>query len=153
MQIHEVNEMSKMKRLLRPLIIILVVAGLLIYLGISLSEEYFFPKSVIEKEIDPEFYSGILSASSILFAFSSLIASFEKDIRKFLILLLAIPLLFIVTSVDKIVDVALGNINPVTALLWLQGSFLVNLFFTGLFSGFSISWSLFVKNKKNQNTS
>ena len=145
--------MNKKKLWLQRLVSILVVIVVLSYMSIGLSENYFFPNSVIEKEVDPEFYSGILSASSILFAFSSLIVSFSKDTRKFLLLFLAIPLLFIASSVGKVVDVALGNGNPVAALLWLEGAFLVNLFFTGIVSGFTISWSFFVKNKKNHNIS
>ena len=89
-----------------------------------------------ERQIDPEFMNGLLTASSILFGFSSLLVVTEKPIKRTLWLILLIPLFLIISSGSIISDVALGMHNPVEAILVLRASFNANVLTTTFLAGY-----------------
>ena len=89
-----------------------------------------------DRQIDPEFLNGLLTASSILFGFSSLLVVSQKFAERILWVILLPALILIISSGGTIADVALGRGNAVEGLLILTASFLVNALSTGILVGY-----------------
>ena len=135
-----VNKGSRWKNKLTFLSIFISILYLLAVM-LPFIDAYVIRPVSFDRQIDPEFFNGLLTASSILFGFSSLLAVSQKTPRKhmkILWLILLPPLFLIISSVGAITEVALGHMNGVNALLILTASFFVNALSTGFLVGFII---------------
>jgi len=99
-------------------------------------DAYVFRRVSFDQQIDPEFMSGLLAASSILFGFSSLLVLNQKRISKRLFILLFVPLFLIIISGSAISDAALGRGTGIRALLILASGFNANILTTAFLVGF-----------------
>jgi len=92
-----------------------------------------------DHQVDPELMTGLLTASSILFGFSSLIIlrpEFSVEEKKWLWILLLPPLSLIIHSGTSIGQVALGTGNAVQTTLFLISSFTANILSTTFVVGY-----------------
>lgn len=103
-------------------------------------DAYVMGRVSFDRQIDPELMTGLLTASSILFGFSSLIILSQEITRKErrkLWWLIFPPLIFIILSGSGIADVALGKANAVRTTLILIASFNANVLTTVFLVGYS----------------
>ena len=147
------NEKSRWKNEITFWYILLVF---LFLLSVMLPVIRVFSKQVsFEREVDPELINGLLTASSILFGFSSLVVVSQKPFKRTLWVALLPSLFLIMMSGGAIIDVALGMKNTVEAILWLSATFNVNVVTTAFLVGYTAStvWRKTAKqnSKKNEN--
>ena len=101
-----------------------------------------------ERQVDPTFLNGLLTASSILFGFSSVLVIGQKPVQMRTWVLLLPPLILTILAGIQIVDVALGSGNSVFAVLMLSTSFHSNMVTTALIVGHFTG--LFWKKRKGE---
>jgi len=85
-----------------------------------------------------EFTAGLLTTSSILFGFTSLIIITKEWVEKKVWAVLVPPLVLIILSGVSISNLALGFENPVQALLLGSATFNANVVSTGLVLGYVV---------------
>ncbi len=88
-----------------------------------------------------ELSNGLLSTSSILFGFTSLIIISKEWIDRKIWALLVPPLVMIVMAGVAIGDLALGTVNGVVVLLLCSGAFNASVVSTGFVVGY-VTWKL-----------
>jgi hypothetical protein len=86
-------------------------------------------------QIDPEYLNGLLTASSILFGFSSLFVVGQKPNDKHFWVLLLASLFLIIRAGGGIADVALEKTSPVDAMVTLSSCFMANVISTSYIAG------------------
>ena len=79
-----------------------------------------------ELHINPEIINGLLTTSSILFGFTTLIVASQKKIDRELYFMLLPPLILIIFSGGMILEFALNEKRGIETLAWIFASFLVN---------------------------
>jgi len=123
-----------------------MVVGFTVAIGIPFFDAYVIKHVSSETAVPFEFTAGLLSASSILFGFTSLIIISKEWVeRKFWSILIP-PLVLIIISGTAISNLALGYGNSVGTLLLSSATFNANVVSTGLVLGL-VSQRL--SNKKN----
>lgn len=85
-----------------------------------------------------EFTAALLSASSILFGFTSLIIISKEWVERKIWVILVPPLALIILSGTEISSLALGVENSVSALLISSATFNANVVSTGLVVGYVV---------------
>ncbi len=85
-----------------------------------------------------EFTAALLSASSILFGFTSLIIISKEWVERKIWAVIVPPLALIILSGIEIGNLALGLENPVQALLISSAAFNANVVSTGLVVGYVV---------------
>ena len=147
------NEKSRWKSEVTFWYILLVFLFLLSIISVFI--KVFLNQVSFEREVDPALVNGLLTASSILFGFSSLVVVSQKPLKRTLWVVLLPSLALTMMSGGAIVDVALGTKNTVEAILWLSATFNVNAVTTGFLVGYigSTVWRKTAKqsSKKNEN--
>ena len=98
---------------------------------------YYFKRIPEETYVDPEYINGLLTVSSILFGFSSLLVFQQKEKHPRLFLLLFLPLIFITRSSGTIWDIVLGTKAPIHGLLSAWTSVLSSTAVTFFLAGFT----------------
>jgi hypothetical protein len=113
---------------------------LMIVVSLNFALENLIPKSDIE--IEAEYFSGLLGATSVVIAFSTWVINKVKKHRELLIgVFLFGPLFALMVSIGRITNVALGHGNPEATLYWLSGTLAVTLFIL-------INFTIFITAKK-----
>ena len=112
-----------------------IILGLVYLFGIIYTFYWAYVTGVsFNRYVDPEFMSGLLTVSSIIFGFSSLIVFQEKKpIEKVNLVVLLIAFFSIIFSASCVIGVALGKGNAVIAILALQASLYANMVSVGFF--------------------
>lgn len=111
-------------------------------------EAYIMKRISFEQQIEPELMTGLLTASSILFGFSTFLVSpliEKKKHQKLLFLIFLFPLATMILAGGSIYDTAIGRLNGVEAMLRLYTNFNVNVACTTFIVGFR--WATIKKNK------
>lgn len=98
---------------------------------------YITKKISLDNPVDPEYINGLLTVSSILFGFSSILVFGQRKENKWLKYLLLFPLVILGFSGGSIWNVVIGINKPMQALLWAWTSVLANIFVTWFLAGFS----------------
>ena len=93
-----------------------------------------------EIEVDPEYYSGILTVSGILFGFSVILVNINKPMHKLVYALFFISILTLAISGGAVIDVALGKENPIEVLTKLRITLLWNIITTSFLFTYGASW-------------
>ncbi len=115
---------------------VLMLVGFSLAISIPYIDAYAIKHVSLDAEVPFEFNAALLSASSILFGFTSLIIISKDWVeRKFWAILLP-PLALIIISGTSIANLALGYQNPVQALLLSSATFNANVVSTGLVLGY-----------------
>jgi hypothetical protein len=97
-----------------------------------------FQRVSLETPVSFEFTAALLSASSILFGFTSLIIISKEWVERKIWAVIMPPLALIILSGVEISNLALGLENPVNALLISSATFNANVVSTGLVVGYVI---------------
>jgi len=95
----------------------------------------------LDNPVDPEYINGLLTVTSILFGFSSILVFQQRKEREWLKFVLLIPLVFIGFSGGSIWNVVVGINKPMMALLWTWTSVLVSIFVTWFLAGYAVGES------------
>jgi len=98
---------------------------------------YITKKVSLDNPVDPEYINGLLTVSSILFGFSSILVFGQRKENKWLKYLLLFPLAMLGFSGGSIWNVVIGINKPMQALLWTWTSVLANMCVTFFLAGFS----------------
>ena len=99
----------------------------------------FITKKVsLDNPVDPEYINGLLTVTSILFGFSSILVFQQRKEEEWLKFVLLIPLVFIGLSGGSIWNVVIGINKPMMAFLWTWTSVLVSTFITWFLAGINI---------------
>ncbi len=115
---------------------VLMLVGFSLAISIPYIDAYAIKHVSLDAEVSFEFNAALLSASSILFGFTSLIIISKDWVeRKFWAILLP-PLALIIISGTSIANLALGYQNPVQTLLLSSATFNANVVSTGLVLGY-----------------
>ena len=93
-----------------------------------------------EIEIDPEYYSGILTVSGILFGFSVILVNINKPMHKIVYALFFISIITFDISGGAVIDVALEEANPIEVLTKLRITLLWNIITTSFLFTYGVSW-------------
>ena len=113
-----------------------MLVGFSVAVGIPYIDAYAFKHVSFDIAVPFEFNAALLSASSILFGFTSLIIISKEWVeRKFWSILLP-PLALIIISGTAITNLALGYENSVQTLLLSSATFNANVVSTGLVLGY-----------------
>ena len=113
-----------------------MLVGFSVAIGIPFFDAYVIKHVSLDIAVPFEFNAALLSASSILFGFTSLIIISKEWVeRKFWAILLP-PLALMIISGTAVSNLALGYENPVQTLLLSSATFNVNLVSTGLVLGY-----------------
>ena len=113
-----------------------MLAGFSVAISIPFIDAYALKHVSFEISVPFEFNAALLSASSILFGFTSLIIISKEWVeRKFWAILLP-PLALIIISGTATTNLALGYENPVQTLLLSSATFNANVVSTGLVLGY-----------------
>lgn len=121
---------------------------LIVLLSLPFFEVYILKRISFDQQIDPELMTGLLTASSILFGFSTFFVSpvvEKKKYQKILFLILLFPLATMIFAGASIYEVSIGRLNGVEAMLRLYTNFSVNVACTAFIVGFK--WATIKKNK------
>lgn len=100
-------------------------------------DAFFFKRVSLEAEIPFDFMGGLLSTSSILFGFSSLIIVSKEWVERRIWSILVPPLALLVLSGVSISNLALGTANSVQTLLLCSSTFNANVVSTGFITGYA----------------
>jgi hypothetical protein len=98
-------------------------------------DAYVLGKVNLELQIDPEYLNGLLTASSILFGFSSLFVVGQKPTNKSFWVFLLVALFLIIRAGGGIADVALEKSSSVDAMVNLSSCFMANVVSTSYIAG------------------
>ncbi len=113
-----------------------MLVGFSVAISVPFVDAYGLKHISLGIEVPFEFNAALLSASSILFGFTSLIIISKEWVeRKFWVILLP-PLALIIISGTAITNLALGYGNPVQTLLLSSATFNANVVSTGLVLGY-----------------
>ena len=96
---------------------------------------YISKKVSIDNPVDPEYINGLLTVSSILFGFSSILVYQQRKEDEWLKYILLIPVFLFGMSGGSIWNVVVGINKPMQALLWTWTSVLVNIGVTWFLAG------------------
>ena len=107
-----------------------------IAISLPFIDAYIFKHVSFEMVVPFEFSNALLSVSSILFGFTSLIIISKEWVDKRIWAVLVPPLILIVLSGVSIGNLALGAANPVTTLLLCSATFNANVVSTGFIVGY-----------------
>lgn len=130
-----VNDERKAKKI-RLVWAVLMLAGFSVAIGIPYLDAYIMKHVSFDVAVPFEFNAALLSASSILFGFTSLIIISKEWVeRKFWAILLP-PLALLIISGTAISNLALGYENAVQTLLLSSATFNANVVSTGLVLGY-----------------
>jgi hypothetical protein len=99
-------------------------------------DAYAFKHVSFETAVPFEFSNGLLSISSILFGFTSLIIISKEWVDRRIWTVLVPPLALIVLSGVSISNLALGTVNAVQTLLLCSATFNANVVSTGFVVGY-----------------
>jgi hypothetical protein len=115
---------------------VLMLVGFSVAVSIPYIDAYVVKHISLDIAVPFEFNAALLSASSILFGFTSLIIISKEWVeRKFWAILLP-PLALIIISGTATSNLALGYANPVQTLLLSSATFNANVVSTGLVLGY-----------------
>ena len=117
---------------------ILLLVGFPLAILLPFVDAFYFKHVSLGIEVPFEFTAGLLSTSSILFGFTSLIIISKEWIEKKVWAVLIPPLALIILSGVTISNLAMGFENPVQALLISSATFNANVVSTGLVAGYVI---------------
>lgn len=117
---------------------ILLMAGFPLAILLPFVDAFYFKHVSLSTDIPFEFTAGLLSTSSILFGFTSLIIISKEWVERKVWAVLMPPLALIVLSGVTISNLAMGFENPVQALLINSATFNANVVSTGLVVGYVI---------------
>jgi hypothetical protein len=101
-------------------------------------DAFLFRRVSLESTVPFEFANALLSTSSILFGFSSLLVVSKEWIDRRIWVVLLPPLSMIVLSGVSISDLALGAVNPVQALLLCSATFNANVVSTAFIASYVV---------------
>jgi hypothetical protein len=124
------------ERKIRLVLAVLMLVGFSVAISSPFIDAYALKHISFDIPVPFEFNAALLSASSILFGFTSLIIISKEWVeRKFWAILLP-PLALIIISGTAITNLALGYQNPVQTLLLSSATFNANVVSTGLVLGY-----------------
>jgi hypothetical protein len=117
---------------------ILLLVGFPLAILLPFIDAFYFKHVSLSIEVPFEFTAGLLSTSSILFGFTSLIIISKEWVERKVWAVLMPPLSLIILSGVSISNLAMGFENPVRALLISSATFNANVVSTGLVVGYVI---------------
>jgi hypothetical protein len=135
--VDDMSEDAKTKRI-RLIWAILLLIGFPLAVGLPFVNTLIFQRVSLETPVSFEFTAALLSASSILFGFTSLIIISKEWVERKIWAVIMPPLALIILSGVEISNLALGLENPVSALLISSATFNANVVSTGLVVGYVI---------------
>jgi hypothetical protein len=115
---------------------ILLLIGFPLAIGLPFINIILIRHIPLETPVSFDFTAALLSASSILFGFTSLIIISKEWVERKIWAVIVPPLALIVLSGIEIGNLALGLENPVSALLISSAAFNANVVSTGLVVGY-----------------
>ena len=87
----------------------------------------FSDQTSLNREIDPEYFSGLLTSSSILLSFSLwVVGTSKKNKEVYTLLLLVLPMFLLMLSIMRLGGVINGKRNAYATFLWFIMTFLIN---------------------------
>jgi hypothetical protein len=128
---------SKTKKI-RVIWAILLLIGFPVAICIPFINVLVIHHIAVETPVSFDFTAALLSASSILFGFTSLIIISKEWVERKIWAVIIPPLFLIVLSGVEIGNLALGLENPVSALLISSAAFNANVVSTGLVVGYVV---------------
>jgi hypothetical protein len=128
---------AKAKRV-RLIWAILLLIGFPVAIGLPFINVLVIQHVSLETPVSFDFTAALLSASSILFGFTSLIIISKEWVEKKIWAVIMPPLSLIILSGVEIGNLALGLENPVSALLISSAAFNANVVSTGLVVGYVV---------------
>jgi hypothetical protein len=128
---------SKTKRI-RLIWAILLLIGFPLAIGLPFINTLIIQHVSLETPVSFDFTAALLSASSILFGFTSLIIISKEWVERKIWVVIIPPLALIILSGVEIGNLALGLENPVSALLISSAAFNANVVSTGLVVGYVV---------------
>jgi hypothetical protein len=140
---------SKTKKI-RLIWIILLLIGFPIAIGLPFINILVIQHVSLETPVSFDFTASLLSASSILFGFTSLIIISKEWVERKIWAVIMPPLALIVLSGIEIGNLALGLENPVSALLISSAAFNANVVSTGLVVGYVVQRLTQLQKEKSQ---
>jgi hypothetical protein len=131
------TDIQKAKKIQRVWAILLLI-GFPLAILLPFVDAFYFKHVSLSIEVPFEFIAGLLSTSSILFGFTSLIIISKEWVEKKVWVVLMPPLSLIILSGVSISNLAMGFENPVQSLLISSATFNANVVSTGLVVGYVI---------------
>ena len=131
------NDKSKARRI-QLIWAALLLIGFPLAILLPFVDAFYFKHVSLNIEVPFEFTAGLLSTSSILFGFTSLIIISKEWVERKVWAVLMPPLALIILSGVSISNLAIGFENPVRALLLSSATFNANVVSTGLVVGYVI---------------
>ncbi len=128
---------AKAKRI-RLIWAILLLIGFPLAIGLPFVNVLLIHHVSLETSVSFDFTAALLSASSILFGFTSLIIISKEWVERKIWVVIMPPLALIVLSGVEIGNLALGLENAVSALLISSAAFNANVVSTGLVVGYVV---------------
>jgi hypothetical protein len=135
--VNKLEESRRAKRI-RIVWVILLLVGFPLAIIYPFVDAYFFKHVSFETQVPFEFTAGLLSTSSILFGFTSLIIISKEWVERKIWAIIVPPLALIILSGVSISNLALGVENQVQALLLSSATFNANVVSTGLVVGYVV---------------
>jgi hypothetical protein len=117
---------------------ILLLVGFPLAILLPFVDAFYFKHVSLSIDVPFEFTAGLLSTSSILFGFTSLIIISKEWVERKVWAVLLPPLSLIILSGVSISNLAMGFENAVQALLISSATFNANVVSTGLVVGYVI---------------
>ena len=130
-------EDAKVKRI-RLIWAILLLIGFPVAIGLPFINVLVIHHVSLETQVSFDFTAALLSASSILFGFTSLIIISKEWVERKIWAVIMPPLALIVLSGVEIGNLALGLENSVSALMISSAAFNANVVSTGLVVGYVV---------------
>lgn len=85
-----------------------------------------FSETELNKEVEPEYFSGLLTSSSILLSFSLwVVGTSKKNKEVYTLLLLVLPMFLLMLSIIRLGGVINGTRNAYATLIWFIMTFLM----------------------------
>jgi hypothetical protein len=125
-------------RRIRLIWAVLLLIGYPLAIGLPFVNVLFIQHVPMETPVSFDFTAALLSASSILFGFTSLIIISKEWVERKIWAVIIPPLVLIILSGVEIGNLALGLENPVNALLISSAAFNANVVSTGLVVGYVV---------------
>jgi hypothetical protein len=133
----ELSGDAKNKRI-RLIWAVLLLIGFPVAIGLPFINTLIIRHVSLETPVSFDFTAALLSASSILFGFTSLIIISKEWVERKIWAVIIPPLALIILSGVEIGNLALGLENPVSALLISSAAFNANVVSTGLVVGYVV---------------
>lgn len=118
--------------------VVLLLIGFPLAILLPFVDAFYFKQVSLSIDVPFEFTAGLVTTSSILFGFTSLIVISKEWVEKKVWAVLMPPLALIIISGVSISNLAIGFENPVHALLVSSATFNANVVSTGLVVGYVI---------------